>query len=139
MTKAKTKKAKERLLAADECTLGGKRVRIAKLTPKKWKELVRTADRIPILLLHVATTSKEDMLTAIVAATEFATDEIVAATSILSGIDEEYLAENAGVDEIIDYFVRVLEYNNLEKVVKNVKRLLSPILNQPNSEQSTIG
>lgn len=134
----KTKKAKERLLAADECMLGGKRVRIAKLTPKKWKEVVRAAERLPALIVQVASAPQEDLHSFIVAASELAMDEIVAVTAVLSGLDEEYLEESAGIDELFDYFVRVFEYNNLSKLAKNVQSLLSPILAKID-EQSTNG
>lgn len=138
MTKAKSKKAKERLLAADECMLGGKRVRVAKLTPKKWKELVRAVERLPALIVQLAGAPQEELHSFVVAASELAMDEIVSVTAVLSGLDEVYLEENAGLDELFDYFVRVYEYNNLSKLAKNVQSLLSPILAKID-EQSTNG
>lgn len=137
----KTKRARKRMLAADECMLGGKRVRVAKLTPKKWKELVRTVERLPSLVEQLLKTTSDDFYAFLVVASEIAADEVVAVVAVLSGLDEKYLEEHAGLDEIFDYFVRVYEYNNLAKLAKNIQRLLGPILEQIEKidEQSTNG
>ncbi|MEV2333361.1 hypothetical protein ABND12_22915, partial [Paenibacillus larvae] len=57
-------------------------------------------------------------------ASEVALDDLLLTVSILSGIDVEELENEAGIDEIIDYIVRVYEHNNIDDIVKNVKRLL---------------
>ncbi|WP_257788457.1 hypothetical protein [Paenibacillus larvae] len=36
----------------------------------------------------------------------------------------EELENEAGIDEIVDYIVHVYEHNNIDDIVKNVKRLL---------------
>lgn len=44
--------------------------------------------------------------------------------AILSEIDVEYLKDNAGINEVIDYVVATIKKNDFEKTVKNVRSLL---------------
>lgn len=108
----------------DEVMLGEKKVKIEKITPKKWKELFGVIDTLPSLIIKVLTAPQENFVAYLLSAIEIGLDEIIEVVSVLTGIDRDYLHDKVGVDEIIEYFARMAEYNNLERVLKNVKSLL---------------
>ncbi|MBQ4817678.1 hypothetical protein IHP72_15595 [Bacillus pumilus] len=110
---------------SSELTLGDKTVQIPKLTPVKWKALFEVVDRLPHLFITVLSTSgQEDFASTLVAAAKLAMDEVAKIVAVLSGLDEDYILENVGTDEIIDFLVAVVEKNRLQSVAKNLKSLL---------------
>ncbi|MCS1350323.1 hypothetical protein [Mechercharimyces sp. CAU 1602] len=127
-------KAKSAMTPSDICTIGEKEVRVTKVTAKKFKEIIRVVERLPGLLLQVIRAPEHEVHAHLVAALELALDEVIAVTSILSGIEEEYLSENAGLDELVAYFIAMERHNNLSRTVKNVMSLL-PKVQMEKSEQ----
>jgi hypothetical protein len=117
---------KSKVIALNENTayLGGKRVEINKLTPKKWRELFETVDQLPGLVVKVLLAPKEDFYAYAVSAGEIAMGEVVRVVAVLSELDEEFIDENVGLDELIDYLAKTAKKNNFGSVVKNVKSLL---------------
>ncbi|MEK5308310.1 hypothetical protein [Bacillus sp. FSL M8-0326] len=110
---------------SSELTLGDKTVQVPKLTPVKWKALFEVVDRLPHLFITVLSTSgQEDFASTLVAAAKLAMDEVAKIVSVLSGLDEDYILENVGTDEIIDFLIAVVEKNRLQSVAKNLKSLL---------------
>ncbi|MHC2451300.1 hypothetical protein ACUXP3_001901 [Bacillus altitudinis] len=110
---------------SSELTLGDKTVQIPKLTPVKWKALFEVVDRLPHLFITVLSTSgQEDFASTLVAAAKLAMDEVAKIVAVLSGLDEDYILENVGTDEIIDFLIAVVEKNRLQSVAKNLKSLL---------------
>ncbi|MCY7451770.1 hypothetical protein MCZ47_16135 [Bacillus altitudinis] len=110
---------------SSELTLGDKTVQVPKLTPVKWKALFEVVDRLPHLFITVLSTSgQEDFASTLVAAAKLAMDEVAKIVAVLSGLDEDYILENVGTDEIIDFLVAVVEKNRLQSVAKNLKSLL---------------
>ncbi|MFW0909613.1 MULTISPECIES: hypothetical protein [Bacillus] len=110
---------------SSELTLGDKTVRVPKLTPVKWKELFEVVDRLPHLFITVLSTSgQDDFASTLVAAAKLAMDEVAKIVAVLSGLDEDYVLENVGTDEIIDFLIAVVEKNRLQSVAKNLKSLL---------------
>lgn len=110
---------------SSELTLGDKTVQIPKLTPVKWKALFEVVDRLPHLFITVLSTSgQDDFASTLVAAAKLAMDEVAKIVAVLSGLDEDYILENVGTDEIIDFLVEVVEKNRLQSVAKNLKSLL---------------
>lgn len=108
----------------NEVMLGEKKVKIEKITPRKWKELFGVIDTLPNLIIQVITAPREDFVAYLLSAIEFGLDEVIEVVSVLTGIERDYLHDKVGVDELIEYFARMAEYNNLERVLKNVKSLL---------------
>lgn len=108
----------------NEVMLGDKKVKIEKVTPKKWKEIFGVIDTLPNLIIRVITAPRQDFVAYLLSAIEFGMDEIIEVVSVLTGIDRDYLHNEVGVDEIIEYFTKMAEHNNLERVLKNVKSLL---------------
>ncbi|WP_242634659.1 hypothetical protein [Bacillus timonensis] len=117
-------KFKNALTNENSLYLGDKKVEVKKLTPAMWKKLFSTIDQLPGLIVQVLLAPKENFYPYVVQACEIAMDEVVQIVSVLSGIDQEYLNKNAGLDEIIKYLVRTIQKNNLQDTVKNVKSLL---------------
>ncbi|WP_226568140.1 hypothetical protein [Bacillus stratosphericus] len=110
---------------SSELTLGDKTVQVPKLTPVKWKALFEVVDRLPHLFITVlSTTGQDDFASTLVAAAKLAMDEVAKIVAVLSGLEEDYVLENAGTDEITDFLVAVVEKNRLQSVVKNLKSLL---------------
>ena len=82
-------------------------------------------DRLPHLFITVLSTSgQEDFASTLVAAAKLAMDEVAKIVAVLSGLDEDYILENVGTDEIIDFLIAVVEKNRLQSVAKNLKSLL---------------
>jgi len=110
---------------SSELTLGDKTVQVPKLTPVKWKELFEVVDRVPHLFLTVLSTNgKDDFAATLVAAINLAMDEVVKIVAVLSGLDKDYVHENVGTDEIVEFLIAVVEKNRLQSVAKNLKSLL---------------
>ncbi|QAR52031.1 hypothetical protein BAE_04145 [Bacillus aerophilus] len=113
---------------SSELTLGDKTVQVPKLTPVKWKALFEVVDRLPHLFITVLSTSgQEDFASTLVAAAKLAMDEVAKIVAVLSGLDEDYILENVGTDEIVDFLIAVVEKNRLQSVAKNLKSLLPKV------------
>jgi hypothetical protein len=119
-------KARKDIMPNDIMYLGKKVVEVPKLTPKLFKELTRATENLPALLLKLISIQDEETFQAyFIASMEFAADELVAVTSILSGLESEYLEENAGMSEIIRFLKAVSDKNDITPLVKNLMSLLS--------------
>lgn len=119
-------KAKKNLIRPDECMMGEKVVKIPKLTVAKMKEIIRVTENLPGMIIQILLAPREDLHAYVVAAFDLASDEIVKVVAILADLDEKYVAEKVGINEIIEFVKRTLEYNDLSQTVKNVKSLLMP-------------
>lgn len=108
----------------DMIELGGKRVNIQKLTYVKWRELFDAIDTLPGVIVNVMLAPKESFYETILVAFDFALDEVYRVVAILSGLDEDYLKENAGINEVAEYLVLTAKKNDFTSVIKNVKSLL---------------
>ncbi|MCA1232029.1 hypothetical protein M3616_13250 [Bacillus velezensis] len=104
--------------------LGKYPAEVAKLTPAKWKQLFAALDKIPFLVLEVFSAPKVEFYSYLVNAIEVGMDEIVEITALLSGVDAEYIHEEVGTDEIIEYIMLTVKKNRLDSQAKNVKSLL---------------
>ncbi|EJP81156.1 hypothetical protein [Bacillus cereus] len=118
------KEAEKAMLAPDTLTLGSKKVRIRKVTPKEFKEMIAVTGNVPNLVIQVMSAPEDQYAMYALAAVENATDDFVTITSALTGIDEDYLHGEVGMSEVIEYLVQMVKYNDLERMVKNVISLL---------------
>lgn len=117
-------KSKVTALNEHEMILGDRRVKIEKLTIVKWRQLFEVVDKLPGLIVQVLSAPKEDFYSYVVMALDLAFDEVAKIISVLTGLDVEYIEENVGVDELVEYFAKTIKRNRLEDVAKNVKSLL---------------
>jgi hypothetical protein len=111
----------------DLVQLGDKRVQIKKLTPALYKELFGSIDRLPGLVVSVMFAPKEQYYEYVLVACSEAVAEVEQVVSILSGLDVEYIHNNVGVNELIDYIVQTAKKNDFTSVIKNVKSLLPKV------------
>lgn len=112
-------------------TLGEKTVEIEKVTPRDFKKLFGVLDTLPNLIINVARAPEGQEMEYLLTAMDIGLDEIVSVVSVLTDIDEDYLKDHCGMDELIEYFAKMVDFNNLEKLSKNVKSLL------PRSKEET--
>ncbi|MED2788230.1 hypothetical protein P4261_28420 [Bacillus thuringiensis] len=118
------KEARTAMLADHTLTIGDKKVRVRKVTPKEFKELITVTGNIPNLVIQVMNAPEGQYVAYALAAVEAATEDFVTMTSQLTGIDEDYLHNDAAMSEVVEYLVQMVEYNNLSRMVKNVMSLL---------------
>lgn len=108
----------------DSVLLGNKRAKVRKVTPEVFLELMKTIETLPGLILRVAVTPKENMMETAIIAGEIAMDDLLAITSVLSGIEQDYLRKEAGLSELVDYLTKTYKKNDFFTMIKNVKSLL---------------
>ena len=113
-----------KMLGQNEMYLHKEKVEIAKLTPAKWKKLFSTVDMLPGLVIQVISTPQEDFYVAVLQALDIALDEVTKVVAILTDVEESYIEENVGLDEIFEYLQRMVKLNRLDTAVKNAKSLL---------------
>lgn len=105
--------------------LGEKLVKPRKVTPIVWKQLFEKLESLPAWIIQVALVHKQEEFPAYLAhLISISTDEVVKLTSILSGIDEKYIAENASIPEITAYISETAKMNDFSGALKNLKSLL---------------
>lgn len=101
-----------------------KRVEIKKITPANWKTLFSTVDKLPGLVIQVFSAPAGSFYMTVIQALDIALDEIIEVVSVMTGIDKDYIANNVGLDELVEYITRMVKHNRLDSIAKNVKSLL---------------
>ncbi|MDA2128659.1 hypothetical protein PDM92_21080 [Bacillus cereus] len=105
--------------------LGEKTVRIRKVTPAEYKELMAVIGNLPNLIVQVVQAPEEERLTYIMTALDVGMDDLINVTSTLSNIDADYLtSKGVGLDEIVEYVTQMAKYNEIGKTIKNLVSLL---------------
>lgn len=105
--------------------LGGEKVEIVKLTPKKWKLVINSISTLPTMIVTVLQAPKDQVAEYLFHAFEMSQGEIVEAVHKVTGLEKEFLEDQVGLDEIIEYVVRVFKKNRLDQLGKNLQSLLS--------------
>lgn len=117
-------KLRKKFMKETEIMLGERKVEIEKVTPKDFKKLFGVIDTLPNLVVNVSRAPEGQEMAYLFTAADIGMDEVISVVSVLTGIDEDYLSNECGMDEIVDYLVKMVEFNSLEKLAKNVKSLL---------------
>ncbi|PKH09863.1 hypothetical protein [Planomicrobium sp. MB-3u-38] len=115
---------KHLLTNKDVVYLGDKKAHVKKLTPALWKEVFSAIDMLPGLAFQVITAPKANLTAYLIEAFDLALEEMIEIVSKLSGIESDYLFNNAGLDELIEYVFYTVKKNRLDEVSKNIKGLL---------------
>jgi hypothetical protein len=115
---------KQRFMKDTEVMLGDKKAQIEKVTPNDFKKLFGVVDSLPSLIVSVSKAPKGQEMEYLLTAVDIGLDEILSVVSILTNIEKLYLVDEVGMDEIIEYLMRMIDHNNLEQLAKNMKRLL---------------
>jgi hypothetical protein len=114
-----------RIMRSDTVKIGGKPVKVRKITVAQWRELFTVIETLPQLLITVTTAAPADRLPMLIVAIEKSLSDVVNVVSVLTEIDAEWIENNAGVDELITFFVETARVNNFGELLKNVRGALS--------------
>jgi hypothetical protein len=101
-----------------------KKVEIPKLTPNRWKQLFEKVDMLPGLIVQVLLAPKKDFYSTALQAFDIALDEITETVAILTEVDVEYIRENVGISELIEFVFKTVKRNRLGEASKNLRSLL---------------
>lgn len=124
-----TKKLRDVFRGEDDLvTIAGRTVMVQKVTPRQYRQLVEVIGAIPNIVTVLVQADEKDRIPLLLNGIDVVLEDIIATTSVLTGIEKEVLFEEAGIDELVEYFVKTFDKNNLENLVKNFRRLL-PIQN----------
>lgn len=104
--------------------LGDKHVKVPKLTPAKWRELFSAIETLPNLVLQVLAAPAEDKRAYIMVAIDEGLDEVCGVVALLADLDADYVKNEAGLDEIIEFLTKTAKANRLNDAVKNARSLL---------------
>jgi hypothetical protein len=115
--------------------MGKKRVRVEKITFEKWVVLREVLDKLPGLVIQIWLSRGNQFYQTVYAAIDVAFEEIIQVISVLSGIDEEYLKKNAGIDDVFTYFVKTANKNDFFNIIKNGQSLLQTLNLQMDQEK----
>lgn len=119
----KMKTFKKAMLNENEMYLHNEKVEVAKLTPVKWRELFAVVDKLPGLVIQVVSAPQDDFYAYVLQALDIALDEVINVTSILTGVDKQYIENNVGLDELAEYLFRMVKRNRLDDAVKKMTSL----------------
>lgn len=124
----------KKVLLKDVVLLGNKKAEVKKLTPALWKRVFSSLDTIPGLVLSLMQAPKEDLAAYLIQAFDMSLDEMLEIISSLSGIEKDYLHDEAGLDDLIEYLYLTVKKNRIDQTTKNLKSLLM----KPPTEQTPV-
>ncbi len=108
----------------DYVMLGDQKAEVRKLTYTKYATMRDVIDTIPGIVFSLTISNPDNWFTEVYAALDITIEEFYGLVAILAEIDVNYLKDNAGINEIIDYVVATIKKNDFAKTVKNVRSLL---------------
>jgi len=104
--------------------IGDKTVHVRKITIAQWRELLDSIQAIPQLIISVISAPVSERAGFLVLALRESFDDVVRVTSVLTGIDEEYIDQNASIDELVAYYTAMAKANNFGELLKNAQSVL---------------
>lgn len=107
--------------------IGDKTVCARRITIAQWRELIDSLQMIPQMIVTVLTAQPSERAGFFVVALRESFDDIVRVTSILTGIDEEYIEHNASIDQLAGFYKALVDENNFGELLKNGRGVLSMI------------
>lgn len=114
-----------RIMRSDTVKIGGKSVKVRKITVAQWREMLAVVETLPQLVLTVATAAPSERLPYLIVAIEKSISDIVNVVSVLTELDAEWIENNASVDELVSFFVETVRVNNFGELLKNARSALS--------------
>lgn len=99
-----------------------------KITVEQYLLLIDSIQTLPQLVVSVITANPADRMAYFVVALRESFDDIVRVTSILTGLDEDYVKANAALDELVEYYTAVVKVNNFGELLKNVQGALGTMM-----------
>lgn len=105
--------------------IAGKNVEVPLLTPERYKQIFNVMNDIPSIAFYLFYSKEEpNFKQRVLVAVSEALDELLYIVELLTGIDKETLNKKAAVHELVEFFVRTAEKNEINNLLKNVKSLL---------------
>lgn len=114
-----------RIMRSDTVKIGGKSVKIRKITVAQWRELFTVIETLPQVLLTIITAAPAERLPYLVVAIEKSISDVVNVVSVLTELDADWIENNASVDELVTFFVETARVNNFGEMLKNVRGVLT--------------
>lgn len=108
----------------DRVTIADQIVKIEKVTPRQYRQLIEVLGAIPNIIIVLANAEDDERVPLLLNGIDVVLEDIIAVTSVLTGIEKDVLLDEAGIDELVEFFVKTFEKNNLDNLVKNFRRLL---------------
>lgn len=115
--------------------IGDKTVYPRKITIAKWRQLFDSIQILPQLILSVISAPSDQRVAFAMVAVRESFDEAVRITSILTGIDVDYIDEHASIDELVSYYVEIAKLNNFGDMLKNVQGVLEKVTTKQATSQ----
>ncbi|QNK54566.1 hypothetical protein [Paenibacillus sp. PAMC21692] len=111
--------------SADYTVLAGKSVKIPKLTPSKFKELLERVETLPAIIQTVfADRDVDSAIATLITGLYRGMDEIADILAVLSGLERDEIAAEADAVEISEFIRATLEKNDLQRALKNFRAVL---------------
>lgn len=117
--------------------IGEKSVYPRKIPVAQWRELFDSVQVIPQMLVSVLTAPASERAGFFVVALRESFDDLVRVTSLLTGLDEEYIEHNASIDELVAFYKATIEVNNFSELIKNASSVLGKVMPSPTTTAET--
>ncbi|MBG9736287.1 hypothetical protein [Paenibacillus alvei] len=105
-----------------------KTVQIRKITVAQWQELFGSIQTIPQLIISIMSVPETERAGFFMVVLGESLENIVQITSILTGLDVEYLRQNAAADELFEFYSETVKMNNFGELLKNGRSVLGVVM-----------
>lgn len=102
-----------------------KTIRVRKITIAKARELMQVIGSIPMIAINVLNAPPKERAAYLLVAVQQSLDDFVRIVSVTTELDAEYIENNVSIDQVVEYLVKLAEYNDFNAIVKNVQRGLT--------------
>lgn len=99
-------------------------VPVRKITIAQWQELFGVIQLLPQLLISIMSAPLSERTGYFVVALQESLEDILRIVALLTGLEEEWLRENAALDELVEFFTETAKINNFGELLKNVQGVL---------------
>lgn len=102
-----------------------KTVRVRKITIAKARDLMDSVGSLPALILSVVNAPPDERFAYLYGTIQQSLNDMARLISTLTELDVEYVENNVSVDQMVEYISLMIEYNDINGIVKNVQRGLN--------------
>lgn len=104
--------------------INDRKVVVKKMPLGKYAEVFSALRELPKHLSKIDETSNEEWIEQIPNLISVALPEVAKIVSVASGVPAKELEEEVGLSEFTELVIAIIEVNDVEKVIENVKKLL---------------
>lgn len=105
--------------------VNGRQVTVSKLSLGKYAQVFMALKELPKQLSELENFNNEQFIAKLPFLIGKSLPELAKITSIASGIPEKEITDELGLDDITEIWIAILEVNNIEKIVGNVKKIMA--------------